>query len=92
MLKACAAEAMPDEKLQRMLRKVRGEEEIGVRHDPMVEAFEQTLTEQQRELVVLHKSEGKDFPPEIKALLEKLREEIKKQRRARDGDQDGGRL
>ena len=90
MLKACAGETMPDDKVQRMLRKVRGKEPVGCRADPVMEAFEQTLTEQQRELVALHKGEGTEFPAEIKALLESFREEIRKQQEAkRKGEPDG---
>jgi hypothetical protein len=92
MLQACAGETMPDEKLQRMLRKVRGEEPVGDRHDPVIAAFEQTLTEQQRELVALHKAEGTEFPPEIKALLEQFRKEIREQQSPPSGDQHGGGL
>jgi hypothetical protein len=91
MLRACADATMTDEKLQRMLRKINGLLPIGERPEAEMldsEAFEKSLTEEQRELVALHKAQGSEMPPEIRALLQRFREEAK--RREPPPSSDGG--
>ena len=86
MLEACAGDELPQEQFNRMLRKIRGQEEIGIRETDDISLIESQLTEEQQELVALHRAEGKELPPEIQALLEKLRMEAKAQRNEDRGD------
>lgn len=84
MLQACANSSITDEKLQRMLKKIKGELPVGKRAS--VDAadlaeFEKTLTEEQRELVALHKSQGTEMPSEIRMLLQQFRKQA-----AEEGD------
>jgi hypothetical protein len=86
MLEGCAGDELPQEQFNRMLRKIRGQEEIGIRETDDISLIESQLTEEQQELVALHRAEGKELPPEIQALLEKLRMEAKAQRNEDRGD------
>jgi hypothetical protein len=88
MLEACVGDDLPQEQFDRMLRKIRGEEEIGIRGTDDAALVESQLTEAQQELVALHRAEGKELPPEIQELIEKLRKEAKAQR---NEDTDDGK-
>jgi hypothetical protein len=95
MLQACGDESITDEKLQRMLKKVKGELPIGERtaHEATdLSEFAHSLTEEQRELVALHKAQGTEMPPEILALLRKFRDEARLRGKSSpaDGGADGG--
>jgi len=82
MLRACADAPMADDKLERMLKKIKGLLPIGERSQADAadfDAFEKTLTDGQRELVALHKAQGGEMPPEIRVLLEKFREQARLQ-------------
>lgn len=88
MLEACAGDELPPEQFARMLRKIRGEAEIGIREMDDAALVDSQLTEAQRELVALHRAEGKELPPEIQELLEKLRKEATDQQ---NKDTDNGK-
>jgi hypothetical protein len=92
MLKACAGGNPPEDKILRMLRKVKGEQGVGVRPEPDFAGFEQTLSEQQREMLALHKAQGAEMPAEIRELLEKFRQQVRDRsnRAPKAGDNDGG--
>ena len=98
MLRACAGAPMAEDVVERMLRKAKGLEPVGrarptLKADDLVTApFDEALTEQQRELVALHRAQGKTLPPEIAALLARLRSEAKSEHEQPDltkGRHDG---
>lgn len=73
MLDALGGETLPKEKMGRMLRKIRGEEPVGVRPAPEPLHELARLTSDQRELVALCRAEGREIPPEIQAILDEMR-------------------
>ena len=72
MLDGMGGERMPEDRLQRMLRKVRGEKPIGVSHN-VSEATYAELSRQQEELVALYRARGREIPPDVLAKLEEMR-------------------
>ena len=81
MLRACTGERLSDEKLRRMLRKVKGEIPLGKREATQHELDALPLTEAQRELVALHRAQGKDLPPEVLKMLEEFRAQAQEKNR-----------
>lgn len=73
MLDALGGEALPKEKMERMLRKIGGEEPIGIKPAPELVSDLAGLTSDQRELVALCRAEGREIPPEIQAVLDEMR-------------------
>lgn len=88
MLDVTDVKAVSDEKLKRMLRKVNGEEPMLAQNTmsmPQGGAHELTTTE--RELVALHRAQGKELPPELAAKLRAMEERA---RRSADEEADAG--
>lgn len=78
-----------NQKLQRMLRKVNGEEPTFVEPEPAAsQPGTSELTAAERELVALYKSQGKDLPPEIQEKLRAMEERAS--RPPDDEEPDGG--
>lgn len=73
MLAAMDDEGMTLEKHERMLRKINGEEPtfVPLPHSDSTEVAEQ-LSEQERELVALHRAQGKPLPPDLAAKLKAM--------------------
>jgi hypothetical protein len=89
MLDLIDAPEVSDHKLQRMLRKINGEEPMFVEPDtqaPQPNSGE--LTAAERELVALYRSQGKDLPPEIQEKLRVMEERAS--RPPDDEEPDGG--
>lgn len=72
MLETISGESLTEEKRERMLRKISGEEPIGVRIEQALNAPPQALTEEQKELVELWRAKGEKIPPDIQALLDEM--------------------
>ena len=72
MLETIGGESLSEEKHERMLRKIRGEETIGERQKQVVSVDFQALTEEQRELVELWRAKGEEIPSDIQALLDEM--------------------
>ena len=72
MLETIGGESLPEEKRERMLRKIRGEEPIGVRTEQVLNAPPQALTEEQKELVELWRAKGEEVHTDIQALLDEM--------------------
>ena len=79
MLDTIGGEEQSDEKFNRMLRKIRGEEPIGVRHDE-IEPTSALLTAEEEKLVALYRSRGERIPPEIEAKLEEMRKRARQKK------------
>jgi len=76
MLDALGGEEISEDKLQRMLRKVRGEEPIGFCDLESLDSLED-LTARQKELVAFYRAQGKQLPPDIQAKLNEIRKRAK---------------
>lgn len=77
MLETVGGEALPQDKFQRMLRKIKGEEPLGFEAQcKSSESFE-SLTSREKELVVLYREQGKAIPPDIQKKLEDMRKRAK---------------
>ncbi len=75
MLNLIDAPEIGDQKLQRLLHKVNGEEPTFVEPEPVApQPGNNELTAAERELVALYKSQGKDLPPEIQEKLKAMEE------------------
>jgi hypothetical protein len=85
MLRACAGGNLPEEKLERMLKKVKGEIPLGQREFLSYELDSLPLTDAQRELAALHRAQGKELPPEILKMLEEFRARVRQQEPPREG-------
>jgi len=72
MLDAIGGEQPSPEKLERMLRKSRGDDTIGPSRQERAES-ERALTPQESELVAFYRSRGEKIPPEIQAKLDAMR-------------------
>jgi hypothetical protein len=78
-----------DEKLQRLLRKINCEEPMFTESDPQVKTLSSSeLTNAERELIALYKSQGKDLPPDIAAKIKAMEERAS--RPAEDEENHGG--
>ena len=85
MLDAIGGQEPSDGKLQRMLRKVRGEEPIGV-FEERIEEPSQELTREQQELVAFFRARGEEIPPEIQAKLDEMRKRAKRKEEEDEAD------
>jgi len=85
MLDAIGGDGFPADKVQRMLRKVRGEEPIGVSSVRGEDARIEALNAEERELVAFYRAKGQEIPPEIQAKLEAMRRRAREQGEADDG-------
>lgn len=73
MLDSIGGEAMSDGKLERMLRKVTGEEPIGVRQPrESSEPLRQLSPEQEEQVALYLRAEGKEIPPDIQEILDEI--------------------
>jgi len=88
MLQLVDAPSVSEEKLQRMLRKIEGQEAMFEKPQPLQsESGAVELTATEAALVALHRSQGTDLPPE---LAEKLKAMEERARRLPDeGIEDG---
>jgi DNA-directed RNA polymerase specialized sigma54-like protein len=85
MLDAIGGEEPSPEKLARMLRKVKGEEPIGILqrgHEEVIEA----LTPREMDLVAFYRSRGEAIPPEIQAKLDAMRRRAAAEDEAEDAE------
>jgi hypothetical protein len=77
MLDAAGARPLGEDQLERMLKKARRELPVGQREEEKPEWSEEALTEEERELVALHRNEGDQLPPEVEEKLRRLREKAR---------------
>lgn len=76
MLDAANGDPLDDEQVNRILKKAMGDLPIG-RHEEEPGWCEHVPSEQERELVALHRNEGDELPPDIAEKLQQLREKAK---------------
>lgn len=79
LLDAMDGEPLSEEKIKRILARARGKMPIGERNFASVETIEHTLSESEKELVALYRSQGKELPPDIQKKLEELRKKAKEE-------------
>src|SRR6266511_4272658 len=90
MLDAVGGQALTGEQVERMLKKAKGELLIGEREIEEPFWSEEALTEDQRELVALHRNGGEELPPDVKEKLRKLRDAARSLPKEQDdGDELG---
>jgi len=77
MLDAVGGKPLDEDQVQRMLKKARGELPVGEHEEEEPEWSEESLSEEERELVALHRNEGAELPPEVEEKLRRLREKAK---------------
>lgn len=88
MLQLVDAEPMSEEKRQRMLRKIEGQQALFEKIQPSSsETDAVALTALEEELVALHRAQGKELPPELAAKLKAMEERAR--RLPGEGDEDG---
>ena len=85
MLDTIGGDKFSDDKIERMLRKIRGEEPIGLipAHDE--DEGVAALSNEERTLVTLYRAKGLEIPPEVQAKLDAMRRRAKGQDGANDG-------
>ena len=80
---------LSDDQVERMLKKAKGELPVGEREDEEETLWsEESLTEEQRELVFLCRNEGIELPPEIKEKLQRLRDKAKAEEEGEEDSDD----
>lgn len=84
MLDSIGGERFSDDKIARMLRKVRGEE-IAVDWTESLEEITESLNAEEHKLAVFYRAKGKEIPPEVQAKLEEMRRRAKEKGGAADG-------
>jgi hypothetical protein len=81
LLDAAKAEPFPQEKVERMLKKLKGDVPLGERKQEEEEEgpvwTESELTEEEEALVALHRNSGGELPPAIQEKLRRLREQAR---------------
>ncbi len=77
MLDAAGGEPLAEDQIARILKKAAGDLPIGRRIDDESSWCEDALNDQERELLALHRNEGKELPPEVADKLRQLREKAK---------------
>jgi len=84
MLDSIGGDNFDEDKVARMLRKIRGEE-IAVDWTESADEISHALSAEERQLLVFYRTKGQEIPPEVQAKLEEMR------RRAREkgGTADG---
>jgi hypothetical protein len=85
MLRACAGGEQSEQKFRRMLNKVKGKLPLGQRDTSPGELAALPLTEAQRELVALHRAQGKELPSEVLKMLEEFRARVRHTDPPREG-------
>ena len=85
MLDTIGGDEFPADKIERMLRKVRGEEPIGVIPMQDEDIDTDALDVEKRELVAFYRAKGQEIPPEIQAKLEAMRKRALEQSEIEDG-------
>ena len=89
MLDLIDAPDVTDEKLQRLLRKINGDEPMFNESDPQIKSLDNSeLTNAERELIALYRSQGKDLPPDVAAKIKAMEERASQP--AEDEEQHGG--
>lgn len=78
-----------EDKLQRMLRKINGQEAIFPERSSPPPPESSVLTEHERELVALHRAQNKPLPPELAAKLKAMEDRASKRTKP-DEDSAGG--
>lgn len=82
LLDAVKAEPFAEDKVQRMLKKLKGDLPIGKREQQQEEEpvwTEGEMTEEEEALVALHKNSSGELPPEIQEKLRRLREKARRE-------------
>lgn len=74
MLDAAKGDPLPEDRIERILKKARGELPVGEREDSEPVWTGDVLSDEEEALLALHKNEGEELPPEIKEKLRRLRE------------------
>ncbi len=86
MLRATDDVPMSEEKRQRMLRKINGEEPLFPEHSAPTGTQASELTEHERELAALHRGLNKPLPPDLAAKIKAMEERAsKKPERGEEG-------
>ena len=89
MLDAIDDEPISQEKMDRMLRKINGSELLS--HDRSLSSPIATteLTDQELELVALHRSQKKTLPPDLADKLKAMEERASRHTKFEEGSDDG---
>jgi hypothetical protein len=79
LLDAAKAEPFAEDKVQQMLKKLKGDLPVGKREQQEDEPVwtESGMTEEEEALVALHKNSSGELPPDIKEKLRRLREKAR---------------
>lgn len=86
LLDTITCEQMSEDTVERILSKAKGEIAIGQRQQLSSEEDQLTFTEKERELLALHRSQGKDLSPEVLKKLEELRKKAREKQQGTDND------
>lgn len=87
MLDAAGGKPLGTEQLERMLKKARGELPVGERNEGTPDWSEE-VSEEEEELLALHRNESGELPPDVEEKLRQLREQAKKKKKEADGDDE----
>jgi len=87
LLDAMDNEPLSEEEIKRILAKARSKMPIGERNVAPVEPIDYPLSESEKELVALYRSQGKELPPEIQKKLEELRKKAKENEEEKEDGQ-----
>jgi hypothetical protein len=81
LLEAAKAEPFAEDKVQRMLKKLKGDLPIGKREQQQEEPVcsEGEMTQEEEALIALHKNSSGELPPEIQEKLQRLREKARRE-------------
>lgn len=85
-LDAAGARPLGEDQVERMLKKARGELPVGEREEQVPEWSENALSEEERELVALHRNEGSELPPDLEEKLRRLRERARTEEKDSDDE------
>lgn len=86
MLDVLGGDTFPVNKVERMLRRIRGVQPIDL--DPVDNEDErvQALNAEERELVAFYRAKGQEIPPEIRAKLDAMRQRAREEKGTGNGE------
>ncbi len=90
MLDAIGDQPISDEKLQRMLRKINGQEPVFPDRSTPPSILDSSLSPKEQEEFALCRSKNKPLPPDLAAKVKALEERAASRDRKTDGEKLGG--
>lgn len=88
MLDAIGGQEYSDDKFQRMMQKIKGEEPLHANHNKYTESFCEEITESESELMAMHRDGSEKVSPDSQKKLDEMRNRVRKHDEEREEDKN----